>query len=282
MRARGVSPAAAPAASLPTSTSAAPSTMPDELPACVHVVDPLDPVVLLQRHGVEPAYLADRRERRRQRAEALQRGARPRGARRCSRTDSPLRSRTGTTDRAKYPFDHAFAARVWDSQGVGVDVLAGVAVERGDEVGADALRDEAGGRSRSPGPSPTRRRREPIGTRDIDSTPPASTRSSQPRADLLRGDVHRLQTGGAEPVELHAGDRVGQPGGDRRGPGDVAALVADRRDDAEHDVVDAGRVERPGTAARSSWISPTTSEIGLTSCSEPVALPRPRGVRTAS
>jgi hypothetical protein len=33
IRARGVSPPAAPAASEPTSTSAAPSTMPEELPA---------------------------------------------------------------------------------------------------------------------------------------------------------------------------------------------------------------------------------------------------------
>ena len=34
MRARGLSPAALPAALLPISTAAAPSTMPEELPAC--------------------------------------------------------------------------------------------------------------------------------------------------------------------------------------------------------------------------------------------------------
>ena len=45
------------------------------------------------------------------------------------------------------------------------------------------------------------------------------------------------------------GDRVGQAGGERGGPGDVAALVADRGDDAEHDVVDRGRVERREAAA---------------------------------
>jgi hypothetical protein len=37
-----------------------------------------------------------------------------------------------------------------------------------------------------------------------------------------------------------------------------------------------------GNRLRSSWIRPTTSAIGLTSYSEPEALPRPRGVRIAS
>ena len=97
----------------------------------------------------------------------------------------------------------------------------------------------------------------------------------------MRREVDRLQPRGAEPVELHAGDRVRQAGGERGGPGDVRALVAERDDHAEHDVVDRRRVEGR-EAPRSSSIRPTTSEIGLTSCSEPVALPRPRGVRIAS
>ena len=37
-----------------------------------------------------------------------------------------------------------------------------------------------------------------------------------------------------------------------------------------------------GNRRRISWISPTTSEIGLTSWSDPDGLPRPRGVRIAS
>ena len=37
-----------------------------------------------------------------------------------------------------------------------------------------------------------------------------------------------------------------------------------------------------GNRRRISSIRPTTSETGLTSCSEPEALPRPRGVRMAS
>ena len=45
--------------------------MPDELPGRVDVVDLLDPVVLLQRHRVEAAEVAHRRERRLQLAERV-------------------------------------------------------------------------------------------------------------------------------------------------------------------------------------------------------------------
>ena len=63
--------------------------------------------------------------------------------------------------------------------------------------------------------------------------------------------------------------------------GDVGALVADRRDDTEDDVVDRVGVE-VGLRFGSSSSRPVSSEIGLTSCREPVFLPRPRGVRMAS
>ena len=53
MRARGVEPERRPLASLPISTAAAPSTMPDELPACVHVRDALDLRIARQRDRVE-------------------------------------------------------------------------------------------------------------------------------------------------------------------------------------------------------------------------------------
>ena len=62
-------------------------------------------------------------------------------------------------------------------------------------------------------------------------------------ADPHRGLVDGLEAGGAEAVELHARDGLGVAGRERGGLGDVAALVADRGDHAEHHVVDAVRVE---------------------------------------
>ena len=58
------------------------------------------------------------------------------------------------------------------------------------------------------------------------------------RAHLLRGQVDGLQARGAEPVELEAAGGLRQLGHQRGGAGDVAALIADRRDDAQDDVAD--------------------------------------------
>ena len=69
---------------------------------------------------------------------------------------------------------------------------------------------------------------EPIGTRDIDSTPPARIRSSKPERTRIAAWLTASRPGGAEPVELHARDGLGVAGRERRGLGDVAALVADR------------------------------------------------------
>ncbi len=122
---------------------------------------------------------------------------------------------------------------------------------------------------------------EPIGTRDIDLDAAREHQLLHARAHLERGGVDGLEAGGAEAVELHARDGVGQAGGDGGGLGDVAALVADRGDDAEHDVVDLAG-SSSGCRARISSIRPTTSDTGFTSYSDPEALPRPRGVRRAS
>ena len=74
MRARGVRPCDLPASSEPTSTSAAPSTMPELLPPVWTWLIFSIAVVLLQRHGVEAAHLADAVERGLELAEALERG----------------------------------------------------------------------------------------------------------------------------------------------------------------------------------------------------------------
>ena len=57
-------------------------------------------------------------------------------------------------------------------------------------------------------------------------------------AHLLRGGVDGLQAGCAEAVELEAAGGLGQLGHQRGGAGDVAALIADGRHDAEDEVAD--------------------------------------------
>ena len=118
--------------------------------------------------------------------EALGGGVRPRvlvlveEQRRRSRGRAPATGCARSGSRAG-----AAAARRWDCEGEGVDVVAGEALEGGDEVGADALRhlEEARRAARRlppswPAPS------APMGTRDMLSTPPATTsrcgRTSRP------------------------------------------------------------------------------------------------------
>ena len=163
---------------------------------------------------------------------------------------------------------------------VRVDVLAAEALERRDQVGADPLRDErrlvGGLRVHRPG-SAVGAHRHPRHRLDA-----AGEHQVLPaRGDLLRGDVDRLQARGAEAVELDAGDRVGQPGLDRGGLGDVGALVADRGDTPEHDVVDAVRVEV--RVAAQQLVHQADDQVDrLGRVQGAVDLPRPRGVRIAS
>src|SRR4051812_21785804 len=60
--------------------------------------------------------------------------------------------------------------------------------------------------------------------------------------DLRGGEVDRVETRGAEAVDLHARDRIAVTGGERRGARNVAARFADRVYAAEHDVIDDGRI----------------------------------------
>lgn len=244
----------------------------------VHVVDLLDPVVLLQRHRVEAAHLADAGERGLEPGEAFQGGLADVLV--AVEHDQAVAVDDGDDRAVERAVGLGLGGAGLRLERVGVHVLAGEALEGRDQVGADALRDE---RRREVGlgvhrPGPAVRGHRHAGHRldaaGDDHVLPAG-------AHPLPGLVDGLEPGGAEAVELHAADVVGQAGRDGRGLGDVTTLVADRRDAAQHDVLDAVGVER-GLRVRSSSISPVTRETGLVACSDPVLLPRPRGVRMAS
>ena len=221
------------------------------------VVDRLDPVVLLQRDGVEAAVLAHHRERRLELPERLHRRA---------RTDELVVVEHDVVvdvqhrhDRVREP---ALGLRgrgaVLGADGVGIDVVAAEALDGRDQVGADPLRHErrvvvrlrvhrpraAVGAHRH-----ARHRLDAAGQHEV---LPAGR-------DLLGGDVDGLQAGGAEAVELDARDGLRQPGLDRGGLGDVGALVADRRHAAEHDVVDPPWIE--ALVAREQLVHQADDEV---------------------
>ena len=141
MRARGLRPAFLPPSSLPISISAAPSTMPLELPAwCTWLIfstvvylrsavasKPIWPMVMKLASSLA---IASRL--------ALSRMVSSR-----SSSGRPAMSVTGITARLKCPAARAAAALLVRVERKGVDVGAAEAFHRGDQVGADALRHEA-------------------------------------------------------------------------------------------------------------------------------------------
>ena len=207
----------------------------------VDVVDLLDPVVLLQRDRVKAAHVADRCERRLQRAERLDGRF---GADELVAVEHDVVVDVEHRDHGSREPALGLRGRgaLLRAAGVDVDVLAAELLDRRDQVGADSLGDERGVvvglRVHRPGAAvgAHRHARHRLDAAGEDQVLPAGR-------DLLGGDVDGLQPRRAETVELHAGDRVREAGLDRRGLGDVGALVADRRHAAEHDVVDAVGVE---------------------------------------
>jgi hypothetical protein len=107
----------------------------------VDVVDGLDPVVLLQRHRVEPAMLADHGERGLQRAQRLDR--RPRADELVVVEHHVVVDVLDRDDRAVEAALLAGRGRaLLRARRVGVDVLARELLDGRDQVGGDALRDE--------------------------------------------------------------------------------------------------------------------------------------------
>ena len=248
MRARGVSPCDLPAASDSDEHQRGAVDDAGAVAAGVDVVDLLDVVVLLQRHVVEAAHRADAVERGLQLAQALERGV---GAHvlvvvEDDQTVLVLHRDDGLGEVAARPRRGGLLLR---AQRVAVDVLTGEALDGGDQVGADALRHEAdavvglgvGGPGAAVGAH--RHAAHRLDAAGQHQVVPAG-------AHLLRGGVDGLQAGRAEPVELEPAGGLGQLGHQRRGAGDVAALVADRRHDAEDDVADQVLVQIGEAAAQ--------------------------------
>ena len=242
IRARGVRPSSRPACSEPISSSAAPSTMPEELPA-----------VCTWSIASTQWYFCS--------ATASKPPTSPIPAKADGSAASP--SRRGVRAQVLVPVQHRHPVAVGDrddragevpagprlgrpllrAQRVGVDVVAAEALEGGDQVGADALRHERRRVVRSPGPSPRRRRRSP-------SAPATSTR---PRRPAPGGPSPSAPSAAATftASSPEAQNRLScTPATVSGSPATSAAVRAMSApwspigaDDAEHDVVQPGRVE---------------------------------------
>ena len=132
---------------------------------------------------------------------------------------------------------------------IAVDILAGVAVERRDKVGADPLRRVI----MVEGERRIDHHRSSVGTERnprhrFDSTPDRELRFA--RDDLGGGDVARLQPRGAEAVDLDPSGALVIARDQQSDSGDVAALLADRHDAAEDHIVDLAGVEGIAVANR--------------------------------
>ena len=120
---------------------------------------------------------------------------------------------------------------------IGVDVVAGEAVFRRDQIGRHALRHEIGRNG-------DRRIGRPGAARGADAD---AAHRFDAAADgqvvlaahhLRGGEIDRVEARGAEAVDLHAGHGVAEAGRQRAHPRDVASRFADRVDATHHDVVD--------------------------------------------
>ncbi len=123
-------------------------------------------------------------------------------------------------------------------------------------------------------------RSEPIGTRDMDSMPPATTRSSQPERTFCAARFTASRPEAQKRFNCTPGTFQSQPA--------TSAAVL-----AMHEPCSPEAVTQPITTSSTSAVSrswrrcssfstPASSVTGFTSCSDPSRLPLPRGVRIAS
>ncbi len=274
--ARGVSPRSAAARSLPISIAAAPSTIWEELPAVctcrmrstvgyrsiATASNPAAPIAAkLGSSAASPSRVVSGRI-----------------ASSWSSTTTPFWSITGTSDLAKYPLSRACVARCWErsayrSTSSRVNPSSVATRSALTPCGTNPMARLVSGSIAQAPPS------DPIGTRDIDSTPPATTRSSYPERTLHAARLTASRPDAQNRFTCTPAARRSQP----------AASTAVR---AMSPPCSPTGVTQPSTTSstravsrfvrsRSARSTPAASVTGLTLCSAP-RLPLPRGVRTAS
>ena len=135
------------------------------------------------------------------------------------------------------------------SHGEFVDLLAGEALQRRDQIGTDALRDEMGGEIGfgilRPGAAvgADRDARHRFDATGNDQVLPVG-------ADFLRREVDRFQAGAAKTIELKPGRLPVPAGCERRRLADATALLAIGRNAADHHVVDLAGIQIVATGKR--------------------------------
>ena len=115
----------------------------------------------------------------------------------------PLMSVTGTTDLREAPLAPCRRGALLALDRIGVDVVARKSVFRGDEVGGDALRHEIGGDRHLRVDRPGAARRADADARHRFHAA-GDDQVVVAGHHLRRRHVHRVETGGAEAVDLHA------------------------------------------------------------------------------
>ncbi len=125
---------------------------------------------------------------------------------------------------------------------IGVDVVAGEAVFGRDQIRGNPLRHEImrdrNGRIDGPGAA---------GGADADPAHQLDAAADRhvllSGHDLRGGEIHRVETGGTEAIDLNARHAVAITGDQRRRACDIGTGLADWIDDAHHNVVDQGGIE---------------------------------------
>ena len=184
-------------------------------------------------------------------------------------------------DLAKRPARPGRGGAALAFDGVGVDVGAGEAVQRGDQVGADALRHEVGVAGDARDRRPRRRRRRPSARATSTRRRRRPPRSAWPDHDLRRRDVHGLERPRRRSGSAARRRRLVPARGQRR---DAARCRRPARPPARRS---RARRRRPARcraccASRSASQHLRRELHRRDLVQRAVGLPRPRGVRTSS